>query len=527
MTNPLQKQLPPWSALEPRLRPLLPANVYAEAWVNPTPRVLTKVFDHLRALNRNLYDYIPRQVSEDIPNPGESRYAWDKGTLMFTDLSGFTKLMEANAPRGRAGAEELLYRLNDYFKQMIEIINQFGGSLLEFTGDAMLAQFQPDQRHSDTAQAVRAGLKMQREMERSFSAIETAQGVFALKMRVGVHYGRFFTADIGTPRRMEHVLLGNTVQRTKLAEGAGIVGRVNLTDSAYEQVKDEFRFEPGQKEHHMLVIDDLQADALDDFVIAPTSQRTGGNVLLDRSIPAIVGQITDLTNRVEPLSCYLPAPVLNLLVENALTYRPLPPDFPEATIMFINLIGLPESVDVARPEEESPLVEAFSYTFAQINAAVEAQGGMLKKVTYHVGGSDIVVYFGVPTAHTDDSIRAANAAWAIRRLVIEMNSKPPTVDGKPVNMTCQIGLSRGRVFAAEIGDTRGRREFNVQGDTVNTAARLMDRAINNQIYMTEPVYLDIKERAVELETLEPISLKGKAKPTPVYALREWQIPKRG
>lgn len=519
-------QIPPWASLEPRLRTLLPANVYAEAWVNPSARVLTKVFDQLRALGRNLHDYIPRQVYENLPNPGESRFSWESGTLMFTDLSGFTKLMEANAPRGRAGAEELLYRLNDYFKQMIEVINSFGGTLLEFTGDAMLAQFQGDLRYSDTAQAVRAGLKMQRIMVQNFATIETAEGVFALKMRVGIHAGRFFTADIGTPRRMEHVLLGNTVQRTKLSEGAGVVGRVNLTDAAYERVKAQFRFEPGQKENHFFAIDDLQDKDLEDFSITQPTTKSGGNVLLDRSIPAIISQIEDMTRRVEPLASYLPQAVLNLLVENALTYRPLPPDFPEATIMFINLIGLPESVDMALPEEEWPLVERFNYLFAQINAHVEAYGGMLKKLTYHVGGSDIVIYFGVPSAHTDDSIRAVNAAWAIRRLLIEVNSKPPVVGGKPVNVTCQIGLSRGRVFQAEIGDSRGRREFNVQGDIVNTAARLMDRAINNQIFMTEPVYNDIKDKATQIETLEPLALKGKATPLPVFALREWQIPKR-
>jgi class 3 adenylate cyclase len=526
MEKPPESPMPPWATLEPRLRTLLPAGVYAEAWVNPSVRVLMKVFDQLRALGRNLHDYIPRQVYEDLPNPGESRHRWDSGTLMFTDLSGFTKLMEANAQRGRAGAEELLYRLNDYFKQMIEVMSAFGGSLLEFTGDAMLAQFQGDLRYSDTAQAIRAGLKMQRIMAENFATIETAQGVFSLKMRVGIHSGKFFIADIGTPRRMEHVLLGNTVQQTKLAEGAGAVGRVNLTNAAYERVKTEFRFEEGLKPGHWLVVDDLDASHLDDFSIPPVTTKAGGNVLLDRSIPAIISQIEEMVRRVEPLASYLPEPVLNLLVENALTYRPLPPDFPEATIMFVNLIGLPESVDIATPEEEAPLVERFCYLFAQINATVEAQGGMLKKLTYHVGGSDIVIYFGVPTAHTDDSIRAANAAFMIRRLIIEVNSKPPIVGGKAVEVTCQIGLSRGRVFAAEIGDVRGRREFNVQGDIVNTAARLMDRAANNQIYMTEAVFNDIKDRATEIETLEPLALKGKATPLPVYALREWPMPKR-
>ncbi len=501
----------PLAALEPRLRPLLPADLYAEAWIDSSPRTLTRVYEHLRTLRRILYDYVPRQVSQDLPRPGESRYGWQSGTLMFTDLSGFTKLMEANASRGRAGAETLRGELNEYFRAMIDVLVRSGGNLLEFTGDAMLVQFVGDQKHNDTAQAVRAGLRMQRAMS-DFAHIETAQGTYSLGMRVGLHAGRFFTADIGTPRRMEHVLLGNTVQQTKLAEGAGQVGRVNMTEATYELVADHFRAEPGKPGYH-LIVDDLTPEQLGGYDLLQSTTRPAGNVLLDRSVESLVNEIDQMTARVEPLAAYLPIPVVNLLVESAAS-RHIQPDCLDATIMFVNLLGLPEAVDSAAPDEYPAIVATFSRVFAKINAAVEARGGVLKKVTYHVGGSDIVIYFGVPTSHTDDSIRAADAAWKIRQIIIDL--KPPLVNGIPIEVTCQIGMARGQVFAAEVGDLRGRREFNVQGDTVNTAARLMDRAVDNQIFMTESVHHDIAGR-FECETLPPIPLKGKTAPTPVFA----------
>jgi class 3 adenylate cyclase len=98
-----------------------------------------------------------------------------------------------------------------------------------------------------------------------------------------------------------------------------------------------------------------------------------------------------------------------------------------------------------------------------------------------------------------------------------MGLQPPTVGGSAVTVTCQIGIARGPVFSAEIGEPRGRREFNVLGDTVNTAARLMGRAGSNQILMTEAVYERIAHR-FDCDVLEPIVLKGKAAPTPVFAL---------
>lgn len=502
----------PLIAIEPRLRHLLPADLYAAAWVNPSSSVLMKVFEHLRTLQRILYDYVPRHVSESLPNPGESRYEWQDGALMFTDLAGFTPLLEANAISGSVGAESLLNVLNAYFAAMIEIISKSGGNLLEFTGDAMLVQFPADQRRTETARAVRAGLRMQRAMER-FDDIETPRGKYSFGMRVGINTGRVLTADIGTPRRMEHVLLGSAVRATKHAEGAGKVGRVCLTKNAYESVAQTFRSEPG-KSGYVLVMDDFAADQLGEYDIAPASRRLATSMLFDRSVDGLVAEIEKSVMTVEPLASYLPMPILNLLVESA-ARRQIQPTFPDLTVLFVNLIGLPEAVDRAWEGEDAEIVSVFSRVFALINAAVEARGGVLKNVTYHLAGSDMLIYFGVPNAHTDDSIRAANVALALRDVVNSLT--PPTIGGEQVEFSFQIGMARGPVFAAEVGEPRGRREFNVLGDTVNVAARLMGRAEKNQILMTEMVFNEIAHR-FNCESLGAISLKGKAAPMSVFAL---------
>lgn len=139
-------QISPLDLIEPRLRWLLPPELHAAVWVDPSSATLIRVFEHLRTLQHVLHDYVPRPVSESLPVPGKVRYAWQYGTLMFTDLAGFTPLLEANAARGRDGAGALLGVLNGYFAAMIEIVSNFGGNLLEFTGDALLAQFPADQR---------------------------------------------------------------------------------------------------------------------------------------------------------------------------------------------------------------------------------------------------------------------------------------------------------------------------------------------------------------------------------------------
>jgi class 3 adenylate cyclase len=353
---------------------------------------------------------------------------------------------------------------------------------------------------------------MQRAMAR-FSNIETPQGVFSLGMRIGVNTGRVLVADIGTPRRMEHVLLGTAVRATKHAEGAGVVGRVCLTENAFETIDPAFRSE-ADKPGYRLVIDDLEGEELGEYDIAPASRRMAASMLFDRSIEGLVTEIEKSVKMVEPLASYLPMPILNLLVESA-ARRQIQPTFPELTALFINLIGLPEAVDRAQPDEETIIVSAFSRAFALINAAVEARGGVLKNVTYHLAGSDMLIYFGVPNAHTDDSIRAAHVALAVREIVNTLT--PPTIGGQEVAFSFQIGLARGPVFAAEIGEPRGRREFNILGDAVNVAARLMGRAGKNQILMTEAVCREVCHR-FNCEDLGVIPLKGKAAPLPVCAL---------
>jgi adenylate cyclase len=512
MTDPLPPALL-LSLVEPRLRTILPADLYAGAWIDPSPPTLIRVFEHLRTLYRILQDYTPLQVSAAPTRPGVLRYEWKESTLMFTDLAGFTPLMEASAMRGNSGAETLLNIVNAYFTEMLEIMSKSGGNLLEFTGDAMLIEFPEDRRGRDTAQAVRAGLRLQRAMTR-FASIQTMQGFFSLKMRVGIHRGRYLAADIGTPVRMEHVLLGRTVLQTKRVEGACEVDRVSLSEAAYLQVADQFRFEdgsPGQK----IVIDDLSTEELGEYEVRGSYRKSISGILLDRSPEGILNEIENMLEHVEPLASYLPMPILNLLVENA-ARRQIKPDFANPTVVFVNLIGLSEVVDEVLPEEVEPLIVNFTHALALINAAVEARGGVLKKVTYHTAGSDMVIYFGAPISHSDDAERAASAALAIREVITHLT--PPNVRGRSNELSCQIGIAHGPVFAAEIGDPAGRREFNVLGDTVNTAARLMGRAVGNRILITDSVYQLITPH-FRCDPLGAMPLKGKTALVPIFALR--------
>jgi adenylate cyclase len=494
------------------LRSLVPADLYAETWIDPSPKQLIKVFNHLKTLYRILVDYVPRDVSHEVLSNDQPHYVWDRGTILFTDLAGFTPLLEAHAIDNRAGAVALLSLINQYFAVMAEIASKSGGSLVEFTGDALLIQFSEWGSENHAEQAVRAGLRMQKAMK-NFTAIPTEQGLLSLKMRVGLHSGPFLKAQIGTPLRMGHVLLGRTVQLAKRVEACGHTGRVALSEATRELLTDDSTLLEPIGRHWLASYSDRE-HTLGNFDISLNRRRLFSPMLLDSSTEGICEAIQIALPKIESLACYVPQPVLRVMVENAARHKMMP-SFPTIAVAFVNLIGLHEAVDRVPSSEVEPLVTCFSKTFTVINGIVESLGGILQKSTYHALGTEMLIHFGALHPHPTDAQRAAKAVLAIRQRIAAI--KPPVVNDQRLVLSCRIGLTYGPVFSAEIGEPKGRREFNVLGNTVNTAARLMGRAAKNQILIDQAMQSQI---ASEFQThpLGMLSLKGKTQAVHTYSL---------
>jgi hypothetical protein len=498
--------------LEPRLRGVLPAELYAPVWLHPDSDGLHRVFVHLRTLLRILYDQMPSHVADNPPPASATRHEWQTGTLMFTDLAGFTPFIEANASGGWEGTEVVQRVLNRYLASMIDVFGHAGGNLLEFTGDALLVRFAADDRGDDTRRAVNAALRMQRAMD-EFRVIETPAGTSSFGMRVGIHVGQFLAADVGTPRRRDHVLFGEAVRATKAAEGAGVVGRVCLTAEAARVAGDRFHVEAGN-DGHFLVIDDLDEQELGFYDLNPQQRRLRAPVMLDRSVPALLEEIERSLDLVEPLATYMPRPLLEVMVETAQDRR-IPVEMSEPVVMFVKLEGFDTNLETADETEIAARMEAFSGVFARLDAAAAARGGMLRRVTYQATGSDVLVCFGVLNAHSDDARRAADMAMQIPSIV------ETVVGDMQGRMSAQVGfrvgMASGPVFAAEMGQHMGRREFNLVGDPVNVAARLAAKAGAGEVLVAPELAGQLGDR-VPLTSHGKMALKGKSEAVEVFQL---------
>ena len=171
-----------------------------------------------------LVRYVPRVASEwevDAPN---SLWQEVDSTLCFVDLSGFTKLSERLARRGRIGAEELTEVLNRVFGQMLELAYERGGALLKFGGDALLLHFVGP---AHAMQAACAAVEMRAAL-REAAQFKTSVGRVPLRMSVGIHSGIVHMFKVGSSHR-ELVVTGPAATQVASMESAAEAGEILLS----------------------------------------------------------------------------------------------------------------------------------------------------------------------------------------------------------------------------------------------------------------------------------------------------------
>jgi adenylate cyclase len=155
--------------------------------------------------------FLPEHVVEDVMERtnadlrlGGNR---DVGTVMFTDLRGFTAFSEATPPQG------VIELLNVYFGEMIDAIFAHGGSLVGYRGDGVLAVFgAPIQLDDHADRALAAAREMLEIRLLRFNRRIRAEGLSdGFAMGIGLNSGPFMSGNVGSARRLEYTVHGDTV----------------------------------------------------------------------------------------------------------------------------------------------------------------------------------------------------------------------------------------------------------------------------------------------------------------------------
>ena len=129
--------------------------------------------------------YVARVLQQHLVDDPGRRYWIADGTAAFVDISGFTKLSEQLARKGREGAEQITEAIGAVFESMLAVAYENGGSLLKFGGDALLLWFEGE---GHATRACRATVLM-RGVLREVGRIELPDAKVTLQMSQGVHSG--------------------------------------------------------------------------------------------------------------------------------------------------------------------------------------------------------------------------------------------------------------------------------------------------------------------------------------------------
>ena len=147
-------------------------------------------------------------------------------TVLFSDIRGFTTMSE------KMTAEEVSNILNEYFSEMEPIISKYNGVINKFIGDAVMAIFgEPIQDLNHPINAVKCAYAMLKKVS-ELQDKWMFEGKPKIEIGIGINTGEAFVGNIGSEKRLEYTVIGDTVNLASRIEGYNKIYHTNLLVSA-------------------------------------------------------------------------------------------------------------------------------------------------------------------------------------------------------------------------------------------------------------------------------------------------------
>jgi class 3 adenylate cyclase/tetratricopeptide (TPR) repeat protein len=219
-------------------------------------------------------------------------------TALFADVAGSTALGE------RLDPEDVRDVVGNAVREMVEVVERFGGTVKDVAGDGILALFGAPIAHEDDAErAVLAGLEIQRRIAEHAEAVRRDYDVAGFGVRVGIESGLVVTGPVGGGSRVEYGATGDVVNTAARLQSHARVGSVLVGPSARAQVTPLFTWSDPKRLDLKGKADVVEAaEAVAQRADASRARRLpgGGAPLVGRDAELVAGTtaIDRLANRI-------------------------------------------------------------------------------------------------------------------------------------------------------------------------------------------------------------------------------------
>jgi len=181
-----------------------------------------------------LLNILPEETAEELKDKGSAEAkSYDLVTVMFTDFKDFTQVSE------KMDAKELVKEINYCYSEFDKIIENHNIEKIKTIGDSyMCAGGLPVVNKTNAEDVVKAAMAIQQFMQKHKEEREKTNRSF-FQIRIGIHTGSVVAGIVGI-RKFAYDIWGDTVNIASRMESSGEEGKINISGSTYELVKEKF-----------------------------------------------------------------------------------------------------------------------------------------------------------------------------------------------------------------------------------------------------------------------------------------------
>lgn len=181
-----------------------------------------------------LANVLPKTTADEIIAKGKAtKIKYNFVTVLFSDIQGFTKIAEEMNP------EILIDELDKFFFHFDSVVEKYGIEKIKTIGDAyMCAGGIPEKNRTNPVEVILAALEMRTYMNKLKKTSEL-EGMKYWDIRIGIHTGTVVAGVVGQ-KKLSYDIWGDTVNTASRMESSGEAGKINISGTTYEFVKDFF-----------------------------------------------------------------------------------------------------------------------------------------------------------------------------------------------------------------------------------------------------------------------------------------------